>query len=266
MDFIGEIAALQQRLAGTAALAERRAAVLSALAPRRGERVLEAGCGAGLMLREIGLATGPHGLAAGVDVSLDQVLAARASCAGVPGVKPQVGDVTALAFPDGAFDAMLAVEVLEHVPDVDSALAEIARVLKPGGRFLCLATNWTSAFWHGADPALTADLVRAWSAHAAHADLSARLPHRLSAAGFGAIRQLPVPVVDPDLHDQSFAWWISRLMIAHAQRQGVSTERTGRWLAELDSAQAAGDFFFSMVPILTQATAGPAASDGTGLH
>jgi len=255
MEFIGRIAALQQRLAGTEAVAERRKAVLSALAPTRGERVLEIGCGAGLLLREVGLATGPHGLAAGVDISLDQILAARATCAEVPAVKPEVGDATHLAWPDAAFDALVAVEALEHIAPVEPALAEMRRVLKPGGRLIALATNWTSAFWHGADASLTAEITAAWAGHAAHANLPARLPHRLTAAGFEGIRQFPVPVVDPDLHDQSFAWWIARLMAVHATQRGVSTERTEIWLAELDAAQEAGDFFFSMVPILTEARA-----------
>jgi SAM-dependent methyltransferase len=44
------------------------------------------------------------------------------------------GDLTALPFPDGAADRVIASEVLEHIPDDAAALAEIARVLRPGGR------------------------------------------------------------------------------------------------------------------------------------
>ena len=54
MEFTGEIARLQQRLAECQELSLRRYAVVEQLAPRRGERVLEIGCGAGLLLREIG--------------------------------------------------------------------------------------------------------------------------------------------------------------------------------------------------------------------
>lgn len=42
-------------------------------------------------------------------------------------------DLTRLSFPDGVFDAVVTTEVLEHVPDLDVALSEMARVLKPGG-------------------------------------------------------------------------------------------------------------------------------------
>ena len=42
-----------------------------------------------------------------------------------------------LPFDDGAFDAVVSFQVIEHVPSVDAYLAEVARVLRPGGTFLC---------------------------------------------------------------------------------------------------------------------------------
>lgn len=163
--------------------------------------------------------------------------------------------MTDLPWPDDVFDAAVAVQALEYVPAVETALAEAHRVLKPGGRICCLATNWTSAFWHGPDPALTAEIAGAWDGHAPHPNLPARLPAMLARAGFGEIRQFPVPVVDPDLDPDSFAWWMARLMAAEAVRSDVPGDRAEAWLAALDRAQASGDFFFSMVPILTRAVA-----------
>ncbi len=46
------------------------------------------------------------------------------------------GEAVALPFPDGAFDAALACLVFEHIEGVDAAIAEVGRVLRPGGRFL----------------------------------------------------------------------------------------------------------------------------------
>lgn len=255
MEFVGEIARIQQRLALTQELAARRAAVLETLSPRRGERVLEVGCGAGLLLREIGLAVGPHGLAAGVDISPDQIAVAERECEGVPAVIPKATDIRALDYPDEVFDAAVAVQVVEYVDEVEAALAELRRVLKPGGRFLCLATNWDSAFWHGAEPALTRAMMDAWDAHAPHPNLPARLSPLLVAARFRNVRQIPVPIVNPSLHENSFAYWGARLMAAYAVETGMAAERAQAWLDQLDRAEEADEFFFSSVPILTTATA-----------
>jgi SAM-dependent methyltransferase len=236
-------------------MAARRHAVLQELAPHRGERVVEVGCGAGLLLRDIGLAVGPHGLAAGVDISPDQIVAAERACAEVPAVKPMVCDIRELRYPDHVFDAAVAVQVLEYIEDVEGTLAELRRVLKPGGRFYCLATNWDSAFWHGPDEALSQEIAGAWAGHAPWPNLPARLPPMLARGGFVNIRTVPVPIVNPNLHENTFAYWIARLMAAYAVGQGVPRARAASWLVALDEAEAEGEFFFSSVPILTTAIA-----------
>jgi SAM-dependent methyltransferase len=50
-----------------------------------------------------------------------------------PGVGSTQGDALKLPFADGSFDRVIASEVLEHIPDDESAMAELARVLRPGG-------------------------------------------------------------------------------------------------------------------------------------
>lgn len=255
MEFTGEIARLQQRLAECQELTLRRFTVIEQLAPRRGERVLEIGCGAGLLLREIGLALGPHGLAAGLDVSPDQIAQAAVECASVPAVCPVVGDATALSYPDAVFDAAVAVQVLEYIPDPAAAIAELRRTLKPGGRLLCLANNWTSTFWHGPQAGLTGEIAAMWERHAAHPNLPARLGPMLAQAGFQGIRQLPVPIVNAQFDETGFAYWLARLMAGFAAQEGTPKEITAAWLAALDAAEAEGEFFFSSVPILTTATA-----------
>jgi ubiquinone/menaquinone biosynthesis C-methylase UbiE len=65
-----------------------------------------------------------------------------------------VADVTSLPFADGSFDCITCGYVLEHVPDPEKGLSELARVLRPGGRMLLLTTEdtfsgaWTSRLWY----------------------------------------------------------------------------------------------------------------------
>jgi arsenite methyltransferase len=134
--------------------------------------VLEAGCGSGLLLREIGAAVGEQGLAIGIDVSPDQLTAARSHCKDMTQVQVRVEDMRAVAAADELFDATVSVQVLEYVPDVETAVAEAARVTKPGGRFVNVATNWGSLWWAGGEAELTARMVSAWHGHAPHPNLS----------------------------------------------------------------------------------------------
>ncbi len=96
--------------------------------PRTG-RVLEVGCGAGRFLRAVGAAR-PDLALTGVDVSRS-ALAALASLA--PAIETRIVTQTALPARDGEFDAVLLLDVLEHVDDPARMLAEIHRVLVPGG-------------------------------------------------------------------------------------------------------------------------------------
>jgi SAM-dependent methyltransferase len=94
-------------------------------------RVLDVGTGEGQVAR---LAAGGGAAAVvGVDPAWAQV-AEAARRAGGPAYARAAA--ARLPFPDGAFDAVVACLVFEHVREVDEALAEVARVLAPGGRFL----------------------------------------------------------------------------------------------------------------------------------
>jgi len=53
-----------------------------------------------------------------------------------------VGDALALPYPDGTFDVVIASEILEHVPEDDAAIAELVRVLRPGGRLAVTVPRW----------------------------------------------------------------------------------------------------------------------------
>jgi SAM-dependent methyltransferase len=97
----------------------------------RTERVLDVGCGEGQLAR-VALA-GDATTAVGVDPTWAQLQEAAARDGGPSYGRAAAG---ALPFADGSFDAVVACLVFEHIRDVDAAIAEVARVLEPGGRFL----------------------------------------------------------------------------------------------------------------------------------
>ena len=121
---------------------------LAALGLRPGDLVLDVGTGFGRHTFE--LARRGHHVVA-VDLAADEVLGTKATLhamaeAGEIAAGTDVGvlrgDATRLPFVDGAFDAVLTSEVLEHVPDDVGALAEMSRVLRPGGVFAATVPSW----------------------------------------------------------------------------------------------------------------------------
>jgi SAM-dependent methyltransferase len=220
-----------------------------------GERVLEVGCGSGLLLREIGVAVGTGGRAMGLDPSSDQIEAAISHCRGLEQVEPTVGDLLAVPAPDESFDATVAVQVLEYVGDVGAGLTELARVTRPGGRFVNVATNWGALFWSGGDAGLGDRVLSAWQRHAPHPNLPVDLPNRLPAAGFDAVRQRPVTIVNRHCHPNTFSYGAARLMAAFARGIGeIEPAEAESWFVSLEQADARGEFFVSSVPVLTAAT------------
>jgi SAM-dependent methyltransferase len=101
-----------------------------------GTVVLDIGCGAGTDLLLAARRVGPRGRAIGVDMTeaMRRRAAAGAAACGLVNVDLRDGDATALPVDDRSIDVVISNGVLNLVPDKRRALAEIARVLKPGGR------------------------------------------------------------------------------------------------------------------------------------
>ncbi len=100
----------------------------------RGKAVLDLGCAGGFMAEALD-ARGAR--VTGIDPAAEAVAAARAhASAEGRAIAYDVGVGEDLPYADAAFDAVVCVDVLEHVRDLGQVLAEVSRVLRPGGLFL----------------------------------------------------------------------------------------------------------------------------------
>ena len=115
----GRVGAFVHQLAG---------GVVEWLAPERGEQILDLGCGDGQLTARL-MATGA--IVTGVDASADMVAAAQ-----LRGIDAIAGNAENLPFPDATFDAVFSNAALHWVRNHEAMMAEVRRVLRPGGRFV----------------------------------------------------------------------------------------------------------------------------------
>ncbi|MFV2035944.1 MAG: methyltransferase domain-containing protein [Halocynthiibacter sp.] len=230
-------------------------AVFEALAIESGQAILDLGCGGGHLVREIALAVGDKGRAVGLDASAGQLRAAATLCDALAAVELNEGDATDMSFDDATFDGLASIQMLEYIPDVDRALAESRRVLKPGGKAALVSVLWDHWRFHGADQELTDRMLDIWRAHCSHQMLPLEMPRKLAAAGYGGVLRRPMAFFNGTMHENSFALWASQLVAAFATGKGIEEAEAALWLDQLSQADSEGRFGFVSVPVLTTAIA-----------
>lgn len=106
---------------------------LAALDPKSNERILDAGCGTGMLLRRIAAHT-PRADLVGIDLTAAMVHQVDAALFGLA-----VADLRRLPLADESFDAVVIASVLQYLPALAPALSEAVRVVRPGGRVVITA-------------------------------------------------------------------------------------------------------------------------------
>lgn len=111
--------------------------LLAAADLRHGQRVLDVACGTGVIARLAAERVGPAGIVTGIDLAADMIDVAEATPAPVePAIDWHVGDATALPFDNEQYDVVLCQMGLMFMEDRAAAVAEMRRVLVPGGRLV----------------------------------------------------------------------------------------------------------------------------------
>ena len=147
----------------------------------------------------------PSGRAEGVDTSADMLALAQARCEDLSQVNLQLGSADNLGFDDAGFDALSCTQVLLYVDQLEQALGEYQRVLKPRGRIAIIETDWGGAILNSGDLKMSQSIFNAWSDEVPNPHLPRRLAPLLRAAGFGAIRVEAIPVVNASYTENSFS-------------------------------------------------------------
>src|SRR5215217_573804 len=193
---------------------------------------------------------GPSGYVTGLDVSDAMLALSQRRCGDLNGAG-RVGlvkaDATALPFPDATFDAATSIQVYEYVADLSTALAELHRVLQPGGRALILDTDWDSIVWHATDTDRMRRLLAAWTQRFADPYLPRSLASELRAVGFKVNQPQVLVLLNVDYSRDTYSIANGEIMADFAVTRGQLTrEEANAWLADLHQVGSQGRYFFSL--------------------
>lgn len=230
----------------TPAVAERREFVREQLDPREDDAVLSIGCGPGFEPAE--LSVGDRRVCA-IDRSDAMLTLARRR---VPSeVTLMQGTVTDLPVADDSFDRALAVQVYEYVEDVAAAIAELHRVLRPGGRAAVYDTDFDSLVWRSSDCDRTDRVLTAWDDHCAHPHLGSGLAPYLREKGLLVDLVLPYSILETRLDRDAFSRYLMESVYDYVTgRDAIGSEEADAWVADLYETDDRGEAFFSLTQYL----------------
>mgnify|MGYP001356985737 CR=1 FL=1 len=209
-----------------------------------GQRILDVGCGLGHEAQRIARLVGPGGAVVGVDKSEALVTEAqrRSELLDLP-LAFETGDALALDFANDTFDHCRMERVLMFLADASQAIAEMARVVRPGGRIALFEFDLDAFMINGADKWLTRRIVHLFADSMPNGQLGRRLPALLREAGLTEVTSVPLLCEHPFVHFQGvFAGSVSKAVAAGDLTQAEADA----WWEDLNNAMTASSFYAAM--------------------
>jgi ubiquinone/menaquinone biosynthesis C-methylase UbiE len=244
-----------ETLYATRDVLRRRELVRAALGARPGDRILDVGCGPGFYVIELLEAVGREGSVVGLDISADMLAVAAKRAEGHSNVKFHEADATSLPVPDASFDRAVCVQVLEYVGDVPTALGEMHRALRPGGRVVVWDVDWATVSWHAIDRQLTRRVLAAWDKHLTHPSLPRTLAAQLRNGGFEDVQMDAHAFATTQLIPDAYGGSLVALVEQYVAEQGGMTRQEAKaWADEQRELGDRGEFFFAVTQFCFTAT------------
>lgn len=205
---------------------------------RPGLSVLDVGSGTGADAIEVAKAVGGAGRVVGMDRSAEMVAEARqrARDAGVP-AEFVTGDARALDFPDDAFDRVRTERMLIHLDDPETAVREMVRVTKPGGRLVASDIDGGTIFFNSLDSSLAEKLALRLSRGLAHGWMGRRQQRYLMAAGLVDVQVVPNVIMNSVAFMRIVCGGLLDAMIAEGT---VTEDEVAAFWAELEQGEREG--------------------------
>ncbi len=155
---------------------------LEVVAPQAGESVVDVGSGTGTMTRRLAALTGTAVVGVEPNPRL-RAVAGQRTAADRPAVRYVDGTADALPVADGSVDLVWCERVLQHLEDPAAAVAEIARVLRPGGRAVLLDSDHRTRVTSDVDPDVDARMLAAFLDRSPNPSAARWIPRQVRDAG-----------------------------------------------------------------------------------
>jgi ubiquinone/menaquinone biosynthesis C-methylase UbiE len=225
-----------------------------ALAP--GDQVLDIGCGPGDRALELDALVRPGGRATGVDLSETMVEEARGRAkAQGSGARFEVGSAYQLPFADNTFDACRAERIFVHLDDPPRALAEMARVAKPGGRVVVFEMDAETLIVDAPDRKVTRTILnflvdkfrsKGW--------VGRHLRSLYKDVGLKDVNIIPATLVLTDYTFTNGFWSLERTAEQARDAGLITAAEAAAWVQSLQEAGQRDTFFNSVTAFIVTGT------------
>lgn len=211
-----------------------KALVIDELAIAPGATVVDLGCGPGADLLALAGAVGPHGRVLGIDSDEGAVAEAADVTADCAQVEIVLGDIHRLSMADHSVDRIHTDRVLQHVDDPDAVVAEVARVLRPGGIVAFAEPDWDTLVIDFPDRATPAAYRRFIVERVVrNSRVGRQLPRWCERNGLHAARVIPVTAVFRDVAEADGILGLRRVTGRAVEAGYLSAEAGAAWLTHL---------------------------------
>ena len=226
-------------------IALQRKKTIEAVNIQAGESILDIGCGTGFLTSDMAPIVTESGQIIAIDPKPTMVKAAKQRCTEYAQVKVRQGNVTSIPSKNNQFDLVTCTQVLLYVEDIDKALSEIYRVLKPGGRAAILETDWQGVVINSNFPELTRTIIDAWDTTVASPNLPTRLTGLLLDKNFHSIHSEAIPLLNSEYLPDTFSANAVKWLPKAAYKRGVISSAQGKlWVEDLEALGKEGNYFF----------------------